>query len=147
VERKLRVAIVGPDASMAGPLARIYPGIEAVFHAPTFGFIDDPEEVDGAIAFVVEQNAPLVFLAVGTPQQELLAKRIQADPRARGIGLCIGASIDFLTGKQQRAPVWMQRLGIEWAHRLATNPLRLGRRYLIECPKIFYFMCVGRRIT
>ncbi len=146
VER-IRVAIVGPDASVGDLLKPLYPGLDAVFHQPKFGFIDDPKAVDAAVDFVVSTNAPLVFLAVGTPQQELLAQRIQANPQARGVGLCIGASIDFLTGKQRRAPLWMQRSGIEWLHRLATNPVRLGRRYFVECPKIFYFMFVGRRIT
>jgi N-acetylglucosaminyldiphosphoundecaprenol N-acetyl-beta-D-mannosaminyltransferase len=144
---RISVAIVGPDASVGVALAALYPGLQAAFHQPKFGFIDDPKAVEAAVAFVVETKAPLVFLAVGTPQQELLAQRIQAHPDARGVGLCIGASIDFLTGKQQRAPLWMQRNGIEWLHRLATNPMRLGRRYFVECPKIFYYMAIGRRIT
>jgi N-acetylglucosaminyldiphosphoundecaprenol N-acetyl-beta-D-mannosaminyltransferase len=146
-KQAIRVAIVGPDPSTVGLLEALYPGLKATFHQPKFGFIDDPKAVQEAVDFVVSTNAPLVFLAVGTPQQERLARAIQDDPRSRGIGFCIGASIDFLTGKQQRAPLWMQRSGIEWLHRLATNPVRLGARYLIECPKIFYFMCVGRTIS
>jgi hypothetical protein len=63
--------------------------------------------------------------------------------------LCIGASIDFLTGKQHRAPVWLQKVGLEWLHRLLSNPRRLAFRYLIECPRIFHLMfyASGRRET
>jgi exopolysaccharide biosynthesis WecB/TagA/CpsF family protein len=59
--------------------------------------------------------------------------------------LCIGASVDFLTGKQQRAPVWIQKAGFEWLHRLLSDPRRLASRYLLECPRIFYLIWWGRR--
>ena len=51
--------------------------------------------------------------------------------------LCVGASIDFLTGKQKRAPRAMQRTGLEWPHRLASDPSRMWRRYLVRGPGIF----------
>ncbi len=139
------VAIVGPTAEDAARLRALLPKLSFICHAPPFGFIKDAGEVDKAVRFVVEAEAPLVFLAVGTPQQEVLARRLKNEPGARGVGLCIGASIDFLTGKQQRAPLWMQRIGFEWLHRLVTNPVRLGHRYFIECPKIFYFIYRERR--
>lgn len=137
---QVRVAIVGPAAADVARLPELYPGLDFEVHTPPFGFMASPADVARAIAFVVETDAPLVFLAVGMPQQEQLARRLLDEPKARGVGLCIGASIDFLTGKQTRAPLWMQNAGIEWLHRLATHPARLGRRYLVECPKIFYFM-------
>jgi exopolysaccharide biosynthesis WecB/TagA/CpsF family protein len=71
------------------------------------------------------------------PQQEMIAHAIAAQSGARGTALCIGASIDFLTGRARRAPRWMQRLSIEWLHRLLSDPARLWRRYLIEGPRIF----------
>jgi UDP-N-acetyl-D-mannosaminuronic acid transferase (WecB/TagA/CpsF family) len=54
-------------------------------------------------------------------------------------------SIDFLTGKQRRAPLWVQKAGLEWLYRLLSDPRRLASRYLIECPKIFYLMFSKRR--
>ena len=134
------VAIVGPSQTDCAKLAALFPGLLWTCHTPVQGFIKSELDVARAVAFVVKTAAPLVFLAVGMPQQEQLAYRLQHEPKAHGIGLCIGASIDFLTGKQVRAPVWMQHAGLEWLHRLAFNPVRLWRRYLIECPKIFYFM-------
>ncbi len=49
--------------------------------------------------------------------------------------LCAGAAIDFLTGKQRRAPRILQRLALEWAYRLALEPRRLAHRYVIESPQ------------
>ena len=63
--------------------------------------------------------------------------RIAEAGDATGCGLCIGASLDFITGRQRRAPRVVQRLGLEWAHRLASQPGRLWRRYLVDGPKIF----------
>ena len=64
---------------------------------------------------------------------------------AKGIGLCCGASLDFLSGKTDRAPEWMRRTRLEWLHRLASEPGRLGRRYLIEGPAIFRIWQRARR--
>ena len=53
------------------------------------------------------------------------------------MGLCVGASLDFLGGKARRAPVWVQRARLEWLHRLVQEPGRMWRRYLVEGPKVF----------
>jgi N-acetylglucosaminyldiphosphoundecaprenol N-acetyl-beta-D-mannosaminyltransferase len=136
----LTVAVVGPTGAACARLQIRNPGLNVVLHTPKMGFIESELEIQRCIDFVVETEAPLVFLAVGMPQQEILAKRIADHPKARGVGLCIGASIDFLTGEQRRAPVWIQKAGLEWLYRLLSDPQRLSRRYLIECPRIFYFL-------
>jgi exopolysaccharide biosynthesis WecB/TagA/CpsF family protein len=133
----LKIAIVGPLASDCEKLRLAYPRLDIACHTPPIGFIEREQEVAACIAFVKRERAPLVFLAVGMPRQEMLASMLASEHGVRGIGLCIGASIDFLTGKQKRAPRWMQKAGFEWLHRLAWNPIRLGPRYLLECPRIF----------
>jgi exopolysaccharide biosynthesis WecB/TagA/CpsF family protein len=143
-ERGLTITIIGPTAEACVVLRDKYPGLNITVHTPPMGFIKSEDEIEKCVAFVVEQQAPLVFLAVGMPQQEILASRIADHADARGIGSCIGASIDFLTGKQQRAPVLMQKAGLEWLYRLLSNPRRLASRYLIESPRIFYLMFVRR---
>jgi len=137
-EQHLNIAIVGPTAADRDALARKYPRLNVVCHTPPMGFITSEPEVQRCIDFVVRTQAPLVFLAVGMPQQEILAARIADHPDTSGVGLCIGASIDFLIGKQNRAPVWVQKAGFEWLHRLLSDPRRLASRYLLECPRIFY---------
>jgi exopolysaccharide biosynthesis WecB/TagA/CpsF family protein len=78
----------------------------------------------------------ILLLCVGCPAQELIARLIAQLGRPTGIALCVGASIDFLTGRQTRAPRWLQKLSLEWAYRLALEPRRLWRRYLVDSPKI-----------
>ena len=64
---------------------------------------------------------------------------------AVGVGLCIGASLDFLTGRKARAPLWMRKASLEWLHRLLSEPRRLWRRYLVEGPRIFVLTMRWRR--
>jgi N-acetylglucosaminyldiphosphoundecaprenol N-acetyl-beta-D-mannosaminyltransferase len=144
-ERSLTIAVVGSTAEACAALKSKYPGLNVVVHAPPMGFITSEREVQKCVDFVVVTGAPLVFLAVGMPQQEMLARHIADHPQARGVGLCIGASIDFLTGQQRRAPVWLQKAGLEWLYRLLSNPRRLASRYLIECPRIFYLIWLKRK--
>jgi exopolysaccharide biosynthesis WecB/TagA/CpsF family protein len=77
-----------------------------------------------------------VFLAVGSPRQERLAAAVAASGQGTGTGLCIGASLGFLAGAEQRAPAWMQLHGLEWAFRLGADPRRLARRYLLDSPHV-----------
>ncbi|HET6389450.1 WecB/TagA/CpsF family glycosyltransferase [Hyphomicrobium sp.] len=133
----LKVAIVGPSASDSVILGKRYPGLAIASYTPPMNFISSEAEVQSCIAFICGAGADIIFLAVGSPQQETLAHRLLEYPDAKGVLLCIGASIDFLTGRQQRAPRWMQHSGLEWLHRLVSDPKRLAQRYLLKCPKIF----------
>ena len=68
--------------------------------------------------------------------------RLRADVRAArahkgGVILCVGAAVDFLSGSLPRAPQSWQRFGLEWLHRLLSEPRRLWRRYLVDGPKVF----------
>ena len=132
-----RIAVIGGDAATVGELAARCPGTEIVQHIPPMGLLRNAPALAEAAAFAVASGGRFVFLAVGSPQQELLAQLIRADPSARGVVLCIGAGIDFLTGRARRAPAWIQRAHLEWLHRLLSDPRRLWRRYLVEGPRIF----------
>ena len=83
---------------------------------------------------LVQYNAlSIVLLCLGHPKQELLAKELKiydwAGSRPDWI-MCVGATIDFLTGKQKRAPRFFQKIGLEWFFRLITNPKKFTQRYL-----------------
>jgi exopolysaccharide biosynthesis WecB/TagA/CpsF family protein len=104
---------------------------------PPMGFEHDATALHAAVEFVLTHPARFVFLAVGSPRQEILAAAIAATRQATGVGLCIGASLEFLAGAAQRAPVWVQHAGLEWLYRLAREPRRLARRYLRDCPLVF----------
>jgi N-acetylglucosaminyldiphosphoundecaprenol N-acetyl-beta-D-mannosaminyltransferase len=71
----------------------------------------------------------LVFVGLGFPKQEAVISRLRGDlPQAWFIGC--GAAVNFVAGDVDRAPRWMQKTGLEWAHRLGTEPGRLAGRYL-----------------
>ncbi len=111
---------------------------------PPMGFAADPAAFAATVAFVLAHPARFVFLAVGSPQQEVLAAALAATGHVTGIGLCIGASLEFLVGAARRAPDWMQRGGLEWLFRLAGDPRRLARRYLVESPAIIPLLLRAR---
>jgi exopolysaccharide biosynthesis WecB/TagA/CpsF family protein len=102
------------------------------------GFIKDATEVETCLQYI-EANSPFRFclLAIGSPQQETIAQLLKARGRAKGMALCIGASVNFLTGDERRAPQWMQKLGCEWLYRLLQDPKRLAKRYLVRGPRVF----------
>lgn len=131
-----RLTIIGGSEDLIGRLARRYGLRNIVHHNPPMGFIRDPLAVLEASQFIERNPARFVFLAVGSPQQEILAQAIRQRGHARGLGLCVGASLLFLTGDLKRAPVWMQKAKLEWLFRLVQEPSRMWRRYLYEGPKI-----------
>jgi N-acetylglucosaminyldiphosphoundecaprenol N-acetyl-beta-D-mannosaminyltransferase len=97
---------------------------------PPFGFQDDPKQMSQIIQVLSDAKPDIVFVALGSPKQEKLIARLRSIlPDAWWIG--VGNSFSFLAGRVKRAPVWMQRIGMEWAHRLCQEPKRLFRRYLI----------------
>jgi len=132
------IVLIGGSEEQASLLAQTH-GLKSLHHYnPPMGFIRDPQQVNACLDFI-EAHSPFrfCFLAVGAPQQEILAQLLKKRGIARGLALCIGASINFMTGREQRAPQWMQRLGLEWAYRLASDPRRLARRYLVRGPRVF----------
>jgi N-acetylglucosaminyldiphosphoundecaprenol N-acetyl-beta-D-mannosaminyltransferase len=132
-----RIAVVGGSTESISALRSLYSAVEFVHHQPPMGLLDNPAARRAAAAFVASANARFALIAVGSPQQELIAKEARSHSGAGGFALCVGAGLDFLIGKQKRAPRMLRMLGLEWAHRLATNPRRLWRRYLVVGPGIF----------
>jgi exopolysaccharide biosynthesis WecB/TagA/CpsF family protein len=145
VEPADRIVLIGASERQAELLRSRYGLRELCHHNPPMGFIDNPAEVEKCLEFA-EAASPFRFclLAVGSPRQELLAQRLALRGRARGLALCIGASIDFLTGAEQRAPAWVQGAGLEWLYRLTRNPRRLAWRYLVRGPKFFAYVGSSR---
>lgn len=132
-----RCAIIGGDAALRSDIRRLYPQHAWTFHQPPMGVRRDPAARGKIAAFVETADADIFFFAIGAPQSEICCFEIARRGRAHGVALCIGASLEFLTGAKKRAPLWMQRSSLEWLHRLASEPKRLGRRYLVEGPTIF----------
>jgi len=117
---------------------------QAAQHIPPIGFERDQVAFQAAVDFVLAHPARYVFFAVGSPRQEMLAWAVAHTGRATGTGLCIGNSLAFLSGEVRRAPRWMQLLGLEWSYRLASEPRRLARRYLLDSPPVLSLLLRAR---
>lgn len=139
------INVIGFTSAGAQDLRVRYPQLIIRHHLPPMGLRTDAEAQETVADFVAANPARFTFLAVGSPQQEVVAHRIAQGGKATGIGLCIGASLEFVTGAKQRAPAWMQRLSLEWAFRLLDEPGRLANRYLVKGPRIFPLYLKWRR--
>ena len=126
-----------------GGAASRLPTVEVAQHRPPPRLLQDAPALARAAAFARAHPARFTLLAVGSPAQEQLAAAIQAGG-ATGIGLCIGAALDFWTGLTPRAPAWIRRLGCEWMFRLWREPRRLGRRYLLDDWAVLPLLLVAR---
>ena len=136
-QRKWRVAFLGAGpgvAEKAATIAREKWGTDVVFTDAPMVNLKDTAQIDRIAQQLAEAKADLVLMAFGAPKQELLIARI-ADRVKPAVLLGIGASLDFIAGTLERAPVLMQKTGTEWLYRLAQEPRRLWRRYLVEDPK------------
>jgi N-acetylglucosaminyldiphosphoundecaprenol N-acetyl-beta-D-mannosaminyltransferase len=139
-----RITIVGLSPEWLPALVARH-GLAPPAHInPPPGFELDPVTLKEVVAFVRAHPARFVFLAVGSPRQELLAAAIGAGGGATGTGLCIGASLEYRAGARRRAPRFIRRLGLEWLFRLASDPRRLFRRYLIDSPAVIALLLKQR---
>ncbi|AUH34288.1 WecB/TagA/CpsF family glycosyltransferase [Paracoccus tegillarcae] len=122
----------GDDASMqlaAQRLTADYTGLQvALIAVPGFPFDPDGAEADALIQQIRQSGTRLCLLGLGAPRQERFA--IRARDALPGVGfVSIGAGIDFISGQQQRAPMAVRRVKMEWLWRMLSNPKRLAGRY------------------
>lgn len=130
------INIVGNDSFVVSRLRERYSLRNVNHHVPPRGLRQNSEALAAAAQFVAEHPARFTFICVGSPQQEMIAQRIVQRGDAKGVAICCGAALEFLSGRVPRAPRWMRNVALEWLHRLATDPLRMYHRYLIAGPAI-----------
>jgi exopolysaccharide biosynthesis WecB/TagA/CpsF family protein len=140
-----RIGVVGGSQQTIDRLRQIFPRLEILHHRAPMGLATDLFARSEAAGFVAGQKARFTFICVGSPQQELIAAEAGRLDGSRGTAFCVGASLEFITGHQRRAPMVVRDLGLEWAHRLCTHPRRLWRRYLVDGPQIFAIAYRWRR--
>lgn len=128
-----RIIVIGPEREDVDFVKRKFSLSNVISYCPPMGFIRSEAQVAKCVDAVVSSSADLVLLAVGSPQQEILAHQIKmtalGSEQKGSIILCVGASWDFLSGKATRAPRFIQVLHLEWLHRASSNPKRLIPRY------------------
>lgn len=139
------ICVIGGSAAMVAKLANRFPYAAWRHHCPPMGVGSNPDAQDCIVRFVEEAACDITFLAIGAPQSELLCHRLAQRRAARGMALCVGASLEFITGAKTRAPRWMQHLKLEWFFRLLSEPRRLAQRYLLDGPDVFRIWYRWRR--
>jgi exopolysaccharide biosynthesis WecB/TagA/CpsF family protein len=133
----IRIAMIGGNARQRAWLAETQPDATILCHEPPMGLRTNLAARVDAAAFVEEAQADIILITVGAPQSEMIASLIHTRGVARGVALCVGASLEFITGEKRRAPAWVQALAMEWAFRLLSEPRRLAHRYLVDGPRVF----------
>ncbi|MCB1959206.1 MAG: WecB/TagA/CpsF family glycosyltransferase [Rhodocyclaceae bacterium] len=106
-----------------------FPGLRiAGAYSPPFRALTDEEDAE-VVRQINDSGAGTVWVSLGCPKQEkwMAAHR----GRINAVMIGVGAAFDYHAGTIQRAPLWMQRNGLEWLHRLASEPGRLWKRYLV----------------
>jgi N-acetylglucosaminyldiphosphoundecaprenol N-acetyl-beta-D-mannosaminyltransferase len=133
-EVPLRVYLLGAAQGVAElaalQISHQWPNVRIVgTYSPPIGFENDSAENARIFAAVANGDPDLVIVGLGAPKQEIWVHRHHRQLQAKVV-ICAGATIDFLAGHRRRSPVWMRNLGLEWVHRLYTEPRRLAGRYL-----------------
>jgi N-acetylglucosaminyldiphosphoundecaprenol N-acetyl-beta-D-mannosaminyltransferase len=120
-----------PEAA-AENLVRRYRGLKvAGTDSPTFGFDKSPIGMAAVREHILDAAPNIIYVGLGFPKQErVIRELVPVIPGAWFIGC--GAAIPFAAGRVPRAPAWMQRSSLEWVHRLAIEPRRLSKRYLLH---------------
>ncbi|WP_412565011.1 WecB/TagA/CpsF family glycosyltransferase [Thalassobius sp. MITS945101] len=133
-ELDMPIGLIGSrEASLnraAMALREAVPNLKIVYQsAPTMGFNPSGPEAESILKAAQGSGARLCFLALGAPKQEVFAAYGRNMLPRMGFA-SIGAGLDFLSGDQQRAPLWVRKIAMEWLWRMLSNPGRMLGRYL-----------------
>ena len=119
-----------------------YPKLKIVgMYSPPFRPLT--KEEDGEIIRQINDTSPdFIWIGLGAPKQEqwMYAHR----DKLCGVMLGVGAGFDFHAGTVKRAPIWMQKCGLEWLYRLTQDPKRLFKRYVVTNTKFLWLILKGR---
>jgi exopolysaccharide biosynthesis WecB/TagA/CpsF family protein len=107
--------------------------------SPSKDFEKDSTKNDDVVRQIKQSGANVLAVGLGTPKQELWIYRHKHKLPEIQLFMGVGATFDFMTGNQRRAPHWMQAAGLEWFYRLLRDPRRFVRRYLVTDMQFFYY--------
>lgn len=146
-EAEVPVGFYGGSPDVLEDLLKIarhrWPHLEIAYaHSPPFRALTE-DEMQREVDRINASGARLLFVGIGTPKQDRWMESNRGKVQAVMLG--VGAAFDFIAGVKKQAPSRMQRLGLEWLFRLATEPRRLWRRYLVRNPR-FIFLFAGQLI-
>ena len=129
-QKGLRVFLLGATAetveACANTLEHNYPGLQIVGYRN--GYFSENEEAE-VIAQINACDADIVWVGLGKPKEQLFTQKFKSQLNCAWIATC-GGCFNFVIGNYPRAPIWMQKAGLEWLHRMATGPRYLVGRYI-----------------
>jgi len=140
----LRVFFLGGNPGSAERSAAIlterFPGLKvAGISCPPRGFQSDPDMLNDVLSELKKSQPAILFVALGAPFQEFFIQD-HIRPMNIPVAIGIGGSLDIIAGEFKRAPRYIQRLGLEWAFRLAQEPRRLARRYIVGNTLFLFYL-------
>ena len=119
-------------------LLKRYPGINIKgMYSPPFRQLSDQEDEED-VRRINESGADIVWIGLGAPKQEKWMNSHQG--RVNTVMMGVGAGFDFHAGTIQRAPIWLQKIGLEWLYRLLKDPARLFKRYIVTNTKFIVYL-------
>jgi len=108
-------------------------------YCPPFGFENDAAENEKIVRLILEAKPDILFVGLGAPKQEKWIHRYRYDYKVP-VSIGIGISFEYISGMVPRAPVWIQKAGLEWFFRLCSEPGRLWKRYLVDDMRYFWLL-------
>lgn len=140
--QNLRIGLYGGHnqvvlAKVTDALVKLFPQINICYqYSPPHRLLTE-EENSKVIDDINEANVDILFVGIGCPKQEIWMAKNVTKLSCMQIG--VGAAFDFIAGEKKHAPKWLQKIGLEWLHRLMNEPRRLAIRYLKQNPRFIYY--------
>lgn len=141
VEKNYRIFLFGgkEDVLEKGKkrIQKKYPNLNICGHySPPLGFENNPVELKKSLDLISESKADILIVFLGCPKQERFIAKYK-DEYHVPVSITMGGCIDFIGADIKRAPMWMQKSGLEWFFRFAQEPKRLFKRYFVDDMQIF----------
>lgn len=134
-----KISIIGPDEESIKALRDKFPRHNLRLIASSKSLLRGSEEWNRCLYDCMAEPFDVLMICISFPKQEYFAYDLLNSNCKSGLAICVGASIDFITGQQKRAPHFFQVTSFEWLYRLLSNPVRFWSRYLGADLKIFYY--------
>jgi N-acetylglucosaminyldiphosphoundecaprenol N-acetyl-beta-D-mannosaminyltransferase len=149
VQRGARIFLLGAVNSVVEGAARrvrgLYPDLDIVGHRS--GYLRRQGDEERIIEDINAARPDILWLGLGAPTEQLFAMRHRDSLHGVGLIKTSGGLFDFLSGKNARAPIWMQAAGLEWAYRMYLEPRRLAGRYLATNPHALFLLLTRTGLT
>lgn len=140
-QNKFKIFLFGAKEEVVSKLAEIYiekfgENLVAGYRNGYFSTEEEPEIIEN----IIKTKPDMLFVAISSPKKENLLFQYRQNLKSVGFIMGVGGSFDVLTGLTKRAPIWMQKSGLEWFYRFVQEPKRMWKRYLVGNSMFIYLV-------